>query len=174
MNEAAPPAKENMGEPLPRIDARLKVTGKAPYPADIPVNNLAHGMLVTSAVARGRLTSLHLNEARAVPGVIDVITHETVEGELEAPEFGASGSTSIGPFHGTKIWYDGQIIALVLAETIEAAREGAMRISADYEAEKPSTTFDSEGTETVAAAEASKQFKEAANPARFRKRSRQH
>ncbi len=160
MNEAAPPAKENMGEPLPRIDARLKVTGKASYPADIPVNNLAHAMLVTSAVARGRLTSLHLDQARAVPGVIDIITHESIRDELEPPEFGTSGSTSIGPLHGTKIWHDGQIIALVLAETIEAAREGAMRITPDYEAEKPSTSFGSEGTETVAAAEASKQFKE--------------
>lgn len=160
MNEAAPPAKENMGEPLPRVDARLKVMGKAPYPADMPVNNLAHGVLVTSTIARGRLTSLDLDKTRAVAGVIDVITYETIQDELEAPEFGASGSTSIGPLHDTRIWYDGQIIALVLAETIEAAREGAMRVIAEYEAEKPSTSFGSEGTETVGAAEVSKQFKE--------------
>ncbi len=160
MNEAAPPAKQNMGDPLRRVDGRLKVTGKASYPADIPVSNLAHGMLVTSGVARGRLKSLHLDAARAVPGVIDIITHETIRGELLAPEFGSSGSTSIGPLHDTKIWHDGQIIALVLAETVEAAREGAMRVVAEYDEEKPSTSFGSQGTETVAATEASKQFEE--------------
>jgi xanthine dehydrogenase YagR molybdenum-binding subunit len=160
MNEAAPLPQENMGAPLPRVDARLKVTGKAPYPADIAVNNLAHGLLVTSAIARGHLSALHLDEARAVPGVIDIITHESIQGELEKPEFGTSGSTSIGPLHDTKIWHDGQIIALVLAETIEAAREAAMRITAQYDEEKPSTSFGSEGTETVPAVGASKQFKE--------------
>ncbi|MBY5460829.1 xanthine dehydrogenase family protein molybdopterin-binding subunit [Rhizobium leguminosarum] len=159
MNEAAPPPKENMGAPLPRVDARLKVMGKASYPADIPVNNLAHGLLVTSVIARGRIKTLHLEQARAVPGVIDIMTHEDVRGELEPPEFGTSGSTSIGPLHDTKIWHDGQIIALVIAETIEAAREAAMRIAADCEEEKPSTSFGSEGTET-AAGDASEQFKE--------------
>lgn len=160
MNEATPLPKENMGQPLARVDGRQKVMGEASYPADIPVNNLAHGVLVTSAIARGRFKTLHLDEARSVKGVIDIMTHDDVHGELEPPEFGTSGSTSIGPLHGDKIWHDGQIIALVVAETIEAAREAAMRITADYEEEKPSTSFGSEGTETVAASEASEQFKE--------------
>ena len=159
MNEAAPRPKENMGEPLPRIDGRLKVTGQAPYPADIPVNNLAHAVLVTSEIARGRITALHLDKARAVPGVIEIFTSESLHGDLEKPKFGPA-STSIGPLHDTKIWHDGQIMALVIAETIEAAREAAMRVTADYDEEKPSTGFGSEGTETVAATEASKQFKE--------------
>lgn len=144
MNEAAPPAKENMGEPLPRIDAHLKVTGKASYPADIPVNNLAHAVLVTSAVARGRLISLHLDQARAVPGVIDIVAHETVRGKLEAPKFGASGSTSIGPLHDTKMWHDGQIIALVLAESIEAPPKAPC---VSPPTTRRSTSFGSEGTE---------------------------
>jgi xanthine dehydrogenase YagR molybdenum-binding subunit len=160
MNEAAPFPKDNMGAPLPRVDGRLKVMGKAAYPADIPVNNLAHGMLVTSAIARGRVKALKLDEARAVKGVIDIMTHDSIGDALEPPKFGTSGSTSIGPLRDAKIWHDGQIIALVIAETIEAAREAAMRITADYEEEKPSTSFGSDGTETIPAVEASEQFSE--------------
>lgn len=157
-SEAAPTPGENMGAPLARVDGRLKVMGKASYPADIPLNNIAHGYLVTSAIACGRINGLHLEDARAIPGVLDVLTHEDVGKELEPPEFGTSGSTSIGPLHDTKIWHDGQIIALVVAETVEVAREAAMRINADYEEEQPSTGFGSDGTETVAAAQASDEF----------------
>ena len=160
MTEAAPLPKENMGEPAPRIDGRLKVLGKAPYPADIPVNNLAHAVLVTSSIARGNVTSLDTTAARAVPGVLEIIGYGEIEGDLEKPRFGGTGSTSIAPLQDSRIWHDGQIVAMVIAETLEAAREAAMRVTAQYEEENPSTGFDSEGTETVAAVDASKQFKE--------------
>src|SRR5207248_4355935 len=67
-NAAAPQPKENMGAPTPRYDARLKVTGQARYPADTPVANPAYAVLVTSTIAKGTLTSLDLEDARAVPG----------------------------------------------------------------------------------------------------------
>ena len=57
-----------MGEPAPRIDARLKVTGEARYPADMPVSNPAYAFLVTSAIAKGRIERLDLDEARAGSG----------------------------------------------------------------------------------------------------------
>jgi xanthine dehydrogenase YagR molybdenum-binding subunit len=55
MSDAAPEPKANQGQPLPRIDARLKVTGEARYAADIPLANLAYGVLVTSEIARGEV-----------------------------------------------------------------------------------------------------------------------
>lgn len=158
--EAAPTPKENMGQPVPRIDARLKVTGRARYPADIPVANLAHAVLVTSTIARGKLTGLDTAAASAVPGVIAVITEKDAKGALEKPEFGASAATSITPLQDDKIEHDGKIIALVVGETFEAAREGAMLVTATYDREDPSTTFGSPGVETVGAKEASKQFTE--------------
>ncbi len=57
-NAAAPEPKENMGVPAPRYDARLKVTGEARYPSDMPVANPAYAVLVTSAIAKGRIKSL--------------------------------------------------------------------------------------------------------------------
>ena len=56
-NAAAPHPKENMGAPAPRYDARLKVTGEARYPADIPVANPAYAVLVTSTIAKGSIKS---------------------------------------------------------------------------------------------------------------------
>lgn len=155
MSEQAPAPAGNMGLPAPRIDGRLKVTGEARYPADVPLSNLAHAVLVTSAVACGRVARIRDEAARAVPGVIDVLSHDAVDGQLRRPDFGAGGATSIGPLHDRRIWNDGQILALVIAETFEAAQEAANLVAADYaETQPPAAGFDAEGAETVDACDA--------------------
>ncbi|MBV8341886.1 MAG: xanthine dehydrogenase family protein molybdopterin-binding subunit, partial [Gammaproteobacteria bacterium] len=151
MNDAAPEPRDNQGEPLPRIDARLKVTGEARYAADIPVANLAYGVLVTSEVARGAVTRIALEAARAAPGVIGVISYDDIEG-LKPPKFGMGSYTSLGPLHERRIWHDGQIMALVVAESFQAAEEAAMRVTAEYAAEPASAELDSPGTEELDAA----------------------
>src|SRR5436190_13880725 len=108
-NAATPEPKANMGQPVPRYDARLKVTGGARYPSDVPVSNPAFAFLVTSAVAKGRIETLDLAEARAVPGVLDILTQENTS-ELKAGKFGEGASTSIDTL-GPEIAHDGQIIA---------------------------------------------------------------
>jgi len=60
MNRAAPEPKDNMGQPEPRVDARLKVTGEARYASDFPVSNPAFAFLVTSAIAKGSIQSIDL------------------------------------------------------------------------------------------------------------------
>src|SRR4051812_22933620 len=109
---AAPTPKANMGEGIPRYDARLKVTGEARYPADVPVSNPAYAFLVTSAIAKGRIERLDLAAARAIPGVLDILTHENTA-ELKPGKFGGGGggaSTSIDRL-GPEIMHHGQIIA---------------------------------------------------------------
>lgn len=155
MSDRTPAADRDAGRPVPRVDARLKVTGEARYPADEPLGNLAHAVLVTSPVACGRVARVRDAEARAVPGVIDVLSYEAVAGTLREPAFDAGSATSVGPLHDRRIWNDGQIIALVVAETFEAAQEAADLIAADYaETGAPSAGFDAEGAETVDASEA--------------------
>jgi xanthine dehydrogenase YagR molybdenum-binding subunit len=149
MSTAAPQPKANQGQPVPRIDSRLKVTGEARYAADIPLNNVAYGVLVTSDIARGRVRSIDLSAARATPGVLDIVSHGDMDG-VKKPQFG-SAYTSLGPLHDREIWHDGQIIALVVAETLEAAREAARKVKADYEEQRPSAGLDSPGTETLPA-----------------------
>src|SRR5215475_10563475 len=141
---AAPTPKANMGEPAPRLDARLKVTGEAIYPADTPLEHPAHAVLVTSGIAKGRITELKLDAARAVPGVLDILTHENT-GELKQLKFQQAGSATSIQSLGPEILHDGQIIAVVLGDTLEAAQEAAYKVEASYAAEKPSASFDAPG-----------------------------
>jgi xanthine dehydrogenase YagR molybdenum-binding subunit len=159
MNQAAPAPKENMGNPVPRIDARLKVTGQAGYPADLATANVAYGVLATSTIAKGSISALRLERARAVPGVLDIVSVGDMD-EVDKPEFGNTGASSIAPLHDKTIFHDGQIIALVVAETFEAAAEAAMLIRADYAQETPSAGFDSQGTRIEPAAGKSPMYKE--------------
>ncbi|MEI9413787.1 xanthine dehydrogenase family protein molybdopterin-binding subunit [Mesorhizobium sp. Cs1321R2N1] len=151
MNQAAPVPKENQGQPVVRIDGRLKVTGQASYPADITTANVAYGALATSSIARGKVSKLHTDDARAVPGVLDIITYGDMD-QTDTPKFGNTGASSIAPLHDKTIFHDGQIIALVVAETFEAAEEASMLIRADYEDEPPSASFDSKGVKVEPAA----------------------
>ena len=144
-NAAAPAPGANMGEPAPRLDARLKVTGEARYASDFPVSNPAFAFLVTSTIAKGRITALDLAEARAVPGVLDILTHENT-GDLKAVEFGRRRLRHRSQQLGPEIDHDGQIIAVVLADTFEAAREAAHKVKRrPTPRQTPSATFGAPG-----------------------------
>src|SRR5581483_4840021 len=157
-NAAAPTPKENMGAPAPRYDARLKVTGEAHYPADTPVANPAYAALVTSAIARGRLETIDVGPARDVPGVVDVLTYQNTA-ELKPAKFGGGSSTSIQDL-GPDIQHAGQIIAVVVADTLEAANEGASAVRARYVQQAPAATFGAAGLKVADATKESPQHKE--------------
>src|SRR5436309_14832426 len=126
MPAAAPEPKANMGTAAPRLDGRLKVTGEARYAADFPVGNPAYAFLVLSPIARGRVVDFDLSEARAVPGVLEILTHENSASDGKPTRFFTSGgraSTTIRPLSSSRIWHDGQLVAMVVADTFEAARE---------------------------------------------------
>ena len=162
MSIAAPEPKANMGNPVPRYDAVAKVTGKAAYAADVRLANPAYAYLVTSAIAKGRIDSFELSDARQVAGVIDIVTHETMEKLKTAKLFSNGGYTSstIQPLQSPEIAHDGQIIAVVLAESFEAARDAAYRVKVAYTASQPSASFDSPGTTAADAKGQLAQFKE--------------
>lgn len=146
MSNAAPEPKKNMGQPVARLDARLKVTGRARYASDLPVVNAAFAFLVTSPIARGRITMIESGAAKTIPGVIDIFTHENTS-ELHEVKYAPGGggvSTSIQDF-GPEIHHDGQIVAMVVAETFETAREAAYRLKISYEGASPSATFGARG-----------------------------
>jgi len=160
MSAAAPAPKANMGEPVPRYDARLKVTGMARYPSDVPVSNPAYAFLVTSAIAKGRIRRMDLSDAQAVPGVLTILTQDNTA-ELKPLAFGGGGggaATSIQGL-GPEISHDGQIVAVVVADTFEAAREAAYTIDIAYEPQEPSATFASAGVTEEDASKASERAK---------------
>jgi len=148
MSTAAPEPKANMGQPVPRYDAVAKVTGSAKYAADVPLVNPAYAYLVTSAIAKGRIDSFDLADANKVRGVIDIVTHENAEPLKEAKLFSSGGyaSTTIQPLKSADIGHDGQIVAVVVAETFEAAREAAHRVKVNYAEAAPTASLNSPGT----------------------------
>src|SRR5712671_4126438 len=153
MSKAAPDPQSNMGKPEPRLDGRLKVTGEARYGSDFVVSNPAYAFLVTSAIAKGRIESMDLRAAKAVPGVLEIFNYENT-GELKDIKYakGGGGPTSSIQGFGPLIQYGGQIVALVVADTFEAAREAAHMVRVNYESEPPSATFDSRGATSESAA----------------------
>lgn len=146
-----------IGRAFSRLEGPGKVTGGAKYSSDTSFEQAAYGYLATSAIARGKIVEIDETDARAVPGVIEIFTHRNI-GKIEPGKTfdggGYVGST-IAPLNSDKIFHDGQIVALVAAESFEAAREGAHRLHIRYQAEQPAASFDSPGAETVAAAKVS-------------------
>src|SRR5262245_35012341 len=146
-----------IGTPTLRIDGRAKVTGGARYGSDEAMPNAAHAYLVTSAIARGRVVGFELAAARRVPGLIEILTHETVRGQVKTPAApGGKGKTTT-TLESEQIWHAGQIVAVVVAESYEAAREAAHKVTVRYAEEEPAASFDSPGVGSEPAASVNKQ-----------------
>ncbi len=99
---------------------------------------------MTSSIARGRIVGFKLEGAQAVRGVLDILTHENV-GQQVKPAPGPDGKPSTTSLESDKVWHAGQIVAIVVADTFEAAREAANKLVVDYVEESPSATFDAPG-----------------------------
>ncbi|MEZ0168549.1 xanthine dehydrogenase family protein molybdopterin-binding subunit [Microvirga sp. TS319] len=140
------PAGSAFGKPQPRIDGRAKVTGRALYPSDEAIPSPTYAFLLTSAIARGRVTRFDLDEALSMEGVLDILTYENVGGEAKPPEQ-MSGGQATTTLQSDRIWHDGQIIGIVVADSYEIAREAAFRVHVHYEQETPSATFGSPGVD---------------------------
>jgi xanthine dehydrogenase YagR molybdenum-binding subunit len=140
-----------------RVDARDKVRGAVRYASDDVRPELAHAMLAVSTIGRGRIVTIDTAAARAVDGVRLVLTHEDLAAEVK-PDVGfimggGWAFQSFTPMLSPRIAYRGQPIALVAADTLEAAIEAAALVRATYEAEAMSLTLDAPGAETIPQAE---------------------
>ena len=136
-----------MGAPIPRLEAVAKVTGELVYAADAPVDAPLHAYFLTSGIARGRLLSIEVAPAEALAGVIKVYTHENAPARTATPytQKGGYVSDTNMPLVGPEIRHDGQIIAMVVAETYEVARDASHRIVTRYAPAPPAATMDSPG-----------------------------
>jgi xanthine dehydrogenase YagR molybdenum-binding subunit len=127
-----------IGKPLDRIDGPLKVSGSATYAAEYDIPDLAHGFLVRATIGAGKITAIDIDGAKAIPGVIDVITdYKTFL--RNAQQGGETGAPAQGV---EEIAYYGEIVAIVVAESYEAARDAAYRIDITYEARDGRYDFD--------------------------------
>ena len=133
------------GMPVSRIDGRAKVTGEAQYAAEYFAPDLAYGVVVSGTVAKGRITSIDTAEALAVPGVISVMTHENRPKmrsfDLAWKDMTAPAGSPFRPLFSDEIFYSGQPVALVLAETFEAGRYAASLVRVHYDVDAHETNL---------------------------------
>lgn len=133
------------GTGTPRIDGRAKVTGEARYAAEWPAPDLVYGVAVNSTIAKGRIVGFSLDEAHAVPGVLRIVTHlnrpHMRSAGLFYKDMTAPAGKPFRPLFDDTVLYSGQPVALVLAETFEAAREAAGRVRVQYEVEEHDTNL---------------------------------
>lgn len=138
--------KDNIDKGLDRVDGKAKVTGAAKYFAEYELPNMSYGVLVGSNVTKGRIINLDTKGAEKAPGVIAVLSHlnrPTVPG-YEAVDDKAPKGRGVGikVFYSDKIYFNGQPIALVVADRYERAVYAASLIRAQYEKETFTTDFD--------------------------------
>ena len=139
-----------IGRPVSRVDGRQKVTGGATYAAEFDVPGLAHGAVVRSTVANGRIASIDSRAAERATGVVAVLTHRNAP-RLPYREHKALVDAVIGErlhvLQDDRVSHQGQPIALVIADTLEQANHAAMLVRVAYAPETGAT--DISGAEPV-------------------------
>ena len=144
--------KNEIGKAVDRADSRLKVTGAAKYTAEIRAENLAYAVFTGSRTAKGKIKNIDTKAAENSVGVIAVLTHENappMQKKSETFDMNGSGAaggkkelptnhaTSVLPLQSEEIFYRGQAVACVIAETFEQAENAAHLIKVEYAEEKP-------------------------------------
>jgi xanthine dehydrogenase YagR molybdenum-binding subunit len=139
--------KDGIGAPLRRVEGALKVTGEARYAAEHPADGLLYGFVVSSGIAKGRIAAIDTDAARAVPGLVEVLTHENrphlaLRASNYKDQVGPASGTPLRPLYDDKVQFSGQPVALVVAETFEAARFAATLVKVEYRAEGHNTDLE--------------------------------
>lgn len=134
------------GKPTNRVDGRLKVTGKAKYAAEFNVPGLLYGYVVSSGISRGKITSIDTSEALQLEGVLQVFTHENRPQmawfDKSYQDEDSPPGSPFRPLYDNEIQFNMQPIALVVAETYEAARYGAILVKVRYKEAPHVTDFE--------------------------------
>ncbi len=129
-----------IGKPIDRKDGVDKVTGRAVYTGDNAIEGMTHAVVVASAVANGRIVSIDESVARAIPGVLEVLTHRN------APKVDACRTSPMDSIlfllQNDRVEFDRQPVAVVVAQTLEQAVHAADLVHVTYEAQAPVTDLD--------------------------------
>ncbi|HZV52900.1 MAG TPA: xanthine dehydrogenase family protein molybdopterin-binding subunit [Candidatus Dormibacteraeota bacterium] len=124
---SAPP--HATGAPMGRMDGPEKVTGRAPYAFEHPVERPGYVHLVQATVARGRVRAMHTARAESTEGVLAVLT------PTSAPRLASTADAELAVLQSDRIAFRGQIVGAVVAETLEIARHAADLIRVEYDRE---------------------------------------
>lgn len=129
-----------IGKSTRRVDGIKKVTGQAPYIAEFNPADLVHGYVINSRISRGKIISIQKDKALQVPGVREIFTHENAPLEVKIDSDYTDPLSPPGspfrPLYNEDILYNGQPIALVIADTFETAAFAAGLVQVEYEEEE--------------------------------------
>lgn len=129
--------KPAIGQPISRLEGHLKVTGSAKYAGEYEAEDLLYGYVVNSTITKGKIKTVDTSEAKKLPGVVEIFTHEnkpsTAWFDFKYADMDAPPGTVFKPLNDNEIKYNGQPIGLVIAETFEMARYAAKKIKFVYE-----------------------------------------
>ena len=131
-----------IGQPLRRVEGRLKVTGRARYATEHPVPGVVHGVLVFSSIARGRITHLDTAEAVRSLGVLGIVSHlnsPRVPGYALPETDKRVEGQQFRVFFNDQVYYSNQPVALAVADTLEHAQQAARLVRVQYAAETSHT-----------------------------------
>jgi xanthine dehydrogenase YagR molybdenum-binding subunit len=130
----------SVGQPLARLEGRLKVTGEAQYTADVPLAGALNGAIVHSTIAHGRTISIDTTVAEKAPGVVAVFTYQNMPRMNPTPRpWSHLHPTGQGylPLQDDQIHYAGQPVALVIADTVDQAAYAGTLVNIEYDARPP-------------------------------------
>ncbi len=135
-----------IGEPMNRVDGKLKVTGAATYSTEYKIADAVYAVLVGSTIASGSIASIDSKAASGAPGVLKVVTHQN---SIKVPGYqGQSGEPGqpqpvgrpLRVFYDEKVYFNNQPIAMVVATTFERARYAASLVKVTYKDVQPANT----------------------------------
>lgn len=139
-----PATSSPIGQPIARIDGRLKVTGAAKYAAEFARPRLVYGALIQSTIANGRVIEIDLSAAKSAPGIVGILTRENALRFRAYPDDvrkpGAPGENRV-PLQDDEIYYAGQHLGVVVAESFEQATYAASLVQITYQKQPPVVTL---------------------------------
>ncbi len=136
-----------VGEAIDRVDGRMKVTGGARFAAEYPLENIAYAAPVFSTISKGKVKRFDTSKSAKLPGVIAVITPQEMPRLKDPSLFDFSqpdkiAASNLPVMQDGRIHWNGQAIAVVVAETHEQAQGAAALIGVEYDTEKPAASFE--------------------------------
>ena len=150
-----PETSSLIGQPIARIDGRVKVIGAAKYAAEFARPGLTYGALIQSTIAAGRVVKIDLSAAKSAPGVVGILTRENAPhfrpypDDLRKP--GAPGENRV-PLQDDEIYHDGQHLGVLVAESFEEATYAASLVRVTYQSQPPMVTLNDERAQKNATA----------------------
>ncbi|HET7882598.1 MAG TPA: xanthine dehydrogenase family protein molybdopterin-binding subunit [Acetobacteraceae bacterium] len=129
-----------IGQGIDRIDGRQKVTGRARYAAEFTVPDEVHAVLVQSTIGAGAITGFDIDQAKGMPGVLAILAPDN------APKLSMQGGSQqtvrVPLLQDSAVYFNGQHVAVVVAETLEQANAAASQVRVRYRRDEPVTSMD--------------------------------